>query len=125
MKRIKEKITKFEDLYVWQKAHALVIKIYKITKSFPDEEKYGLASQMQRAAVSVAANIAEGFKKRGKRDKINFYNISQGSLSELKYYLILVKDLGYYENSNEIKELADEIDKMLNGVIASVQILNT
>ncbi len=125
MKGIKEKITKFEDLYVWQKAHALVIKIYKITKSFPDEEKYGLASQMQRAAVSVAANIAEGFKKRGKRDKINFYNISQGSLSELKYYLILVKDLGYYENSNEIKELADEIDKMLNGVIASVQILNT
>lgn len=94
-----KKLEKFEDLKVWQKAHQLVLEIYKITKTFPQEERFVLVSQVKRAAVSIPANIAEGFKKRGKKDKSNFYNIAQGSLEELRYYLILSKDLGYIENN--------------------------
>lgn len=70
---------KFEDLIVWQKAHQFVLDVYQLTKSFPREELYGLSSQFRRAAVSIAANIAEGFKKRGRADKVRFMNIAQGS----------------------------------------------
>lgn len=89
----------FRDLIVWQKSHQLVIGIYTETKSFPSEEKFGLISQIRRAAVSVPANIAEGFVKRGIKDKSNYYNIAQGSLEEVKYYLILSKDLGYLKDN--------------------------
>ena len=85
----------FEDLIVWQKAHQLVLSVYRLTESFPAKEMYGLTSQFRRAAVSVPANIAEGFKKRGKPDKARFLNIAQGSLEECRYYLILVSDLNY------------------------------
>ena len=102
----------FKDLIVWQKAHALVLSIYKITKSFPNEELYGLTSQIRRSAVSIAANIAEGFKKRGKRDKAKFYNISEGSLEETKYYLLLVNDLEYADTS-DFEDLTNEIGKLL------------
>jgi four helix bundle protein len=77
-----EKITRFGDLAVWQKAHQLVLQVYRITRSFPAEERFGLSSQMRRTAVSVPANIAEGFKKRGVKDKLNFYNIAQGEEAE-------------------------------------------
>lgn len=90
----------FKDLIVWQKAHELVLEIYDYTKGFPKSELYGLTSQFRRAAVSVAANIAEGFKKRGKRDKARFMNISQGSLEECRYYIILAQDLGMANNPN-------------------------
>lgn len=83
----------FRDLVVWQKAHKLVLEIYSFAKGFPAEENYGLKSQMRRSAVSVAANIAEGFKKRGKADKIRYFNISEGSLEECRYYLVLSQDL--------------------------------
>ncbi|MFA5145055.1 MAG: four helix bundle protein [Candidatus Omnitrophota bacterium] len=118
------KIQSFEDLTVWQKSHALALEIYKITKHFPSEEKFGLVSQMRRASVSVAANIAEGFKRRGKRDKINFYNISQGSLTELDYYLILVKDLKYLDSDSvgKLKLVVDEVGKMLNGLISAIEL---
>lgn len=117
----KIRIQKFEDLKVWQKAHDLVLRIYKITKDFPNEEKFGLVSQMRRAAVSIAANIVEGFRKRGKRDKINFYNIAQSSSDELRYYIMLAKDLSYLkERTEEIQLLIDEVGKMLNGLIESV-----
>jgi four helix bundle protein len=79
----------FTNLLVWQKAHALVLHIYAHTSGFPKEEVYGLTSQFRRAAVSTAANIAEGYKKRGVLDKLRFYNIAQGSLEEVRYYLIL------------------------------------
>ena len=115
------KILSFEDLTVWQKSHQLALEIYKATKSFPPEEKFGLVSQMKRAAVSVPANIAEGFKRRGTRDKINFYNISQSSLNELQYYMILIKDLKYSEKIEKIKLLIEEIGKMLNGLIVSIE----
>lgn len=114
------KIKRFEDLLVWQKSHELAIKIYKITKDFPQEEKFGLVSQMRRAAVSVAANIVEGFRKRSKKDKVNFYNISQGSADELRYYVILAKDIGYLNNAIEVERDMDEVGKMLSGLVASM-----
>jgi four helix bundle protein len=79
----------FQDLIVWQKGHQFVLGVYRLSKSFPREELYGLTSQFRRAAISVPANIAEGFKKRGKPDKVRFMNIAEGSLEECRYYLIL------------------------------------
>ena len=76
----------FQDLIVWQKAHKFVLAVYKITKDFPKEEMYGLTSQFRRAALSIPANIAEGFNRRGKPDKCRFMNIAQGSLEECRYY---------------------------------------
>jgi len=115
------KIETFEDLVVWKRAHALVLEIYRITRDYPKDEKFSLVSQMRRAAVSVAANIAEGFKKRTLRDKSNFYNISQGSLEELRYYLILSADLGYLKPNEDLKVFTEEIGRMLNGLIKSMQ----
>jgi len=114
------KAKRFQDLEVWQRAHGLVLKIYEITRSYPPEEKFGLVPQMRRAAVSIPANIAEGFKKRGVKDKANFYNISQGSLEELKYYLILSKDLGYLIDISFLQEHAEQVAKMLHGLINSI-----
>ena len=115
------KAVRFEDLEVWKRAHELVLRIYKITKDFPNEEKFGLVSQMRRAAISIPANISEGFKKRGLRDKANFHNIAQGSLEELRYYLILSKDLGYCGNTNEFHELIEIIGRMLHRLIQSIR----
>ncbi len=120
-KPLKAKAKKFEDLEVWKKAHQLVLHVYKITKDFPAEEKFGLVSQMRRAAVSVPANIAEGFKKRTLRDKSNFYNIAQGSLEELRYYIILSKDLEYLTDNRDLLDMIEEIGKMLYGLIRSIQ----
>lgn len=114
-------IDSFKNLIVWQKSHELALEIYNITKSFPDDEKFGLISQMRRSAVSIPANIAEGFKRKSLKDKVNFYNISQGSLSELQYYLILTKDLKYINISENIQFLVDEVGKMLNGLITSIK----
>lgn len=88
---------KFEDVEIWKKSHAFVLKIYRLTENFPKHELFGLTSQLRRAAVSVPANFAEGFKKIGKPDKLRFYNIAQGSLEECRYYLILTQDLNYGE----------------------------
>jgi len=103
----------FKELIVWQKAHQFVLAVYQMTKSFPKEEIFGLTSQFRRAAVSIPANIAEGYRKRGKADKVRFFNISEGSLEECKYYLILTKDLGY-ARIDQGNELAEEVSKLLN-----------
>jgi len=115
------KAEKFEDLEVWRKAHKLVLEIYKITRGFPSEEKFGLVSQMRRSAVSIPANISEGFKKRTLKDKTNFYNIAQGSLEELRYYLILAKDLNYVTENQELLNSSDEIGRMLYSLVKSIQ----
>jgi four helix bundle protein len=94
----------FEDLLVWQKSHQLVLRVYKLTATYPKFELYALASQMRRAAVSVPANIAEAFKKRGKPDKARLMNIAQGSLEELRYYFLLSRDLGYVK-AVDVKQL--------------------
>jgi len=98
---------KFEDLCVWQKAHGLALEIYKLTADFPKTEAYGLASQARRAAVSVPANIAEGFRKRSRQDKTRYLNIAQGSLEESRYYLILARDLGYCDPIGAFTSIAD------------------
>jgi len=103
----------FQDLIVWQKAHRFVLDVYKMTDKFPQKEIYGLTSQFRRAAISIPANIAEGFRKRGKADKARFLNIADGSLQECKYYLILAKDLGYADVP-QLFSIIDEIGKMLN-----------
>jgi len=110
----------FEDLTVWRKSHELVLKVYETTSEFPREELFGLVAQMRRAAVSVPANIAEGFKKRGNKDKGNFYNIAQGSLEELRYYLVLARDLKYCEEITAVWHLSDEVARMLTALIRSV-----
>jgi four helix bundle protein len=102
----------FEDLVVWQKAHRFVLAIYDYTVPFPKQEMYGLVSQLRRAAVSIPANIAEGFKKRGRADKVRFMNIAQGSAEECRYYLILSTDLHYGE-CLELKMLLEEVTKLL------------
>jgi four helix bundle protein len=117
---MKTKIERFEDLDVWKKAHKLVLEIYRITKDFPIEERYCLVSQMPRSAVSIPANIAEGFKKRTLKDKSNFYNISQGSLEELRYYIILTSDLGYLRDSKVFESIFNDIGRMLYGLIKSL-----
>jgi four helix bundle protein len=109
----------FKDLFVWQKAHELVIEVYKMTKLFPNEEKFGLVSQMRRAAVSIPANIAEGFAKKSVKDKRNFYNIAQGSLEELKYYAILSEDLGYVKDDG-LMSGTEEVGKLLNRLLSSL-----
>ncbi len=119
-KTMKTKIERFEDLEVWKKAHKLAIETYNMTKQFPNEEKFGIVSQMRRSAVSVSANIAEGFKRRTPKDKSNFYNMSQSSLEELKYYFILSKDLGYLQSEKDLQNLIESIGKMLYGLIRSI-----
>jgi four helix bundle protein len=109
----------FHDLIVWQKAHQFVLSVYKTTKHFPKEEMYGLTSQLRRAAISIPANIAEGFKKRGKPDKCRFMNIAQGSLEECRYYLILSRDLGYVE-TNSLMSQIEETSKLLNAYSTSI-----
>ena len=104
----------FQDLIVWQKAHKFVISVYKATELFPKQETYGLAAQFRRAAVSIAANIAEGFRKTGKLDKYRYMNISQGSLEECRYYLILSRDLGYLDIQGMMSQL-EEVTKLLDG----------
>ncbi len=104
----------FTDLIVWQKAHQFVLEVYRVTKNFPKDETYGLTSQFRRASVSIPANIAEGFRKRGKNDKVRFLNISEGSLEECKYYLILSRDLNYTDNNKELINLAEEVSKLLD-----------
>ena len=109
----------FQDLIVWRKAHEFVMDIYKLTVNFPKTEVYGLTSQFRRAAVSIPANIAEGFKKKGKADKIRYYNIAQVSLEECRYYILLSKDLGYCDTS-ELSKKAEEISKLLEAYISSL-----
>ncbi|MEN7973612.1 MAG: four helix bundle protein [Verrucomicrobiota bacterium] len=110
----------FEDLVVWQKAHRFVLETYRLSKAFPRSEVYGLSSQFRRAAVSVAANIAEGFRKRGRADKVRFFNIAQGSLEECRYYLILTRDLEYGDTV-EAKGLLEEVSKLLEAYSKSIQ----
>jgi four helix bundle protein len=118
-----EKKTKsFEELDAWKKAHKFVIDVYKTTENFPKSEIFGLVSQFRRSAVSVAANIAEGYGKNGPKDKLRFYNISQGSIEECKYYIILSKDLGYINMDKYLilKQELDDSSKLLNSYCRAI-----
>ena len=108
----------FEEVELWKKAHAWVLAVYRVTGEFPKHELFGLTSQLRRAAVSVPANFAEGFKKRSHADKLRFYNIAQGSLEECRYYFILARDLSYGDPA-ALKSGAEEVSKMLDGYMRS------
>ena len=116
-----EKIVRFQQLRAWEEAHQLVLQVYRITGGYPGEEKFGLVSQMRRAAVSVPANIAEGFKRRGQKDKIHFYNIAQASLEELKYYFILSCDLTYLPDNSTLMAEAETVSRLLGKLISSIE----
>ena len=112
----------FTDLIVCQKAHKFVLETYKVTRDYPTEERFALCSQFQRAAISIPANIAEGYKRLSKADKLRFLNISQGSLEECRYYIILSRDLSYIniKTYNELIGHLEEISKLLNSYIKGV-----
>ncbi len=110
----------FEDVEIWKKSHTFVLSVYRWTENFPKHELFGLTSQLRRAAVSIPANFAEGFKKVGKADKLRFYNIAQGSLEECRYYLILAKDLNYGDAS-QLKLNLEEVSKMLNSYMQKIR----
>lgn len=107
----------FQGLLVWEKGHHFVLEIYKVTREFPLEEKFGLAGQMRRSAVSICANLAEGYKK-SRKDFLRFIKIAEGSLEETKYHLILSRDLVYCNEIqfNALFDRANEIGKMLHGL---------
>ena len=121
-----EKIKSFTDLIAWKKGHQLVIAIYKITNSFPKKEIFSLTNQMCRCAVSITSNIAEGFSRKGEKEKIQFYHMSLGSLTELQNQLLIARDVGYLP-SEEFVGLAEqtvEVSKLINGLIRSLKSRN-
>ncbi len=113
------KIEAFTDLIVWKEAHKLVIFIYKITVNFPKEELYSLVNQMRRAAASITANIAEGFGRQTYKEKIQFYYIAKGSLSELKNFLFIARDIGYLKEGefSDLYSQITSIEQLLQGLI--------
>ena len=117
------KIKSFTDLIAWQKGHELVLRVYLLTKQFPDIEKFGLLVQMRRSASSITANLAEGFGRRGLADKIRFYDIAIGSLYELQDQLLIAKDLKYF-NLKEYSisfDLSEDIQRLINALIRSIK----
>jgi len=110
----------FRDLILWQKAHGLVLFIYGLSHTFPKYELYGLTSQIRRAAVSVPANITEGFKKRTIAEKIRYLNISQSSLEECRYFFILIEDLRYAETKDALDKL-EEVSKILESYMKGIK----
>ena len=119
-----EGMTGFKQLKVWQKAYELVLEVYKLTRGFPKEEIYGLTSQLQRATVSVTANISEGYERRHRKEYIQFLYMAKGSLGELETYLCLAKDLGYISTDQYDSAEAVRVDtgKLLRGLIKSLSI---
>jgi four helix bundle protein len=110
----------FKEIVAWQKAHVFVLAVYQATEKFPKTEIYGLSSQFRRASVSIAANIAEGYKKKGKKDKLRFFNIAQGSLEECRYFILLSSDLNYINNQKELDDMIEESSKLLNAYCRSI-----
>lgn len=106
----------FKEVIAWQKAHEFVLQTYRVCASFPNYERFGLCSQFQRAAVSIAANIAEGYRRTSMQEKLRFLNISQGSVEECRYYILLAHDLNYIdENTYNIMNVSiEDASRMLN-----------
>src|SRR5438067_692650 len=116
------KIKSFTDLHAWQEGHKLVLIVYKITKQFPDDEKFGLSNQMRRCVVSITSNIAEGFSRRGKKEKAQFLYMALGSVTELQNQLLIARDLHYTSNI-EFQNAAEKtviVSKLANGLIKSL-----
>ena len=118
-----EKIRRFTDLIAWQRGHYLVITTYKTTDKFPQKEVYALTSQMRRCVVSITSNIAEGFSRQSLKEKIQFYYMALGSLTELQNQLLVAKDVGYLpkEEFNKLAKQTIEVNKLINGLIKSLK----
>ena len=116
-------ITSFTKLDAWKQGHVLVLMIYKIIGEFPSEEKFGLADQLRRAAVSITSNIAEGFSVKTIKDKRKFYRIALGSLTEIQNQILIAKDIGYIDQEEFIKiaEQSVTVHKLINALIKSTQ----
>ena len=112
----------FTNIVAWQKAHSFVLEVYKCCANFPDFEKFGLVSQFTRAAVSIPANIAEGYKRLSQNEKLRFMNYAQGSLEECRYYIILSRDLRYIGSDKYImmNDIIEEVSKLLNGYVKGI-----
>ena len=122
------KIRSFTDLKVWQEGHKLVVLIYKITDKFPAKETFSITDQMRRSSASVTANITEGFGRQGYKEKLQFYFVAQGSLTELKNFILIAKDVGYLNKKdfNDLAEQANNVHKLLQGFIQKTKtILNS
>lgn len=117
------KITTFTDLVAWQQAHQLSLHIYKISSMFPKKERFSLIDQMRRCSTSISSNIAEGFSRKTRYDKIWFYFISKGSLTELQNQLLIAKDVNYLseERFEELTNLTIQVHKLINGLIKSAR----
>lgn len=113
----------FKEVIAWKRAHAFVLLAYQASKLFPSTERFGLCSQFERAAVSIAANIAEGYKKDGIADKLRFLNIAQGSLEECRYYILLAYDLHYIDSEkyNELNTSIEEASRVLNAYYKGIK----
>ena len=114
-----DKAASFQDLAVWQRSHEFVLWAYRLTSGFPSHELYGLTSQLRRAAVSVPANIAEGFRRKGQADKARMLNIAQGSLEECRYYLLLAEEL-HYASTDDARRVLEHTSRLLNRYTAAV-----
>lgn len=110
----------FKNLVLWQKAHDLVLEVYRMTSNLPKTEKYGLTNQIQRSSVSVPANIVEGFGRISAKEKLRFLYIANGSLEETRYFLILIHDLNFYITDN-LQEKLSEVSKILNSYIKKLK----
>lgn len=115
------------DLIAWQQGHKLVLMVYKITKEFPKDEQFGLTSQMRRCAVSITSNIAEGFSRQSNKEKVRFYSIAHGSLTELQNQLLIATDIELINKDvfNDIAEVAVQTHKLISGLIKSSKYLNS
>lgn len=120
-------IKNFTDLIAWQQGHKLVLMVYKITKEFPKDEQFGLTSQMRRCAVSITSNIAEGFSKQSNKEKVRFYSIAHGSLTELQNQLLIATDIELINKDvfNDIAEVAVQTHKLISVLIKSSKYLNS
>ena len=119
MKPQQEKITSFSKLHCWQEGHKLVLLVFQITRVFPREQQFVLVSQMTRAAISITSNVAEGFSRGSFKEKLQFYYIAQGSLTELQNQLLISRDVGYISKIQFMK-LAEQsivVHKLLSGLI--------
>ncbi|MBO4730657.1 MAG: four helix bundle protein [Bacteroidaceae bacterium] len=112
----------YREVRAWQKAHDFVLAFYKTKPLFPDDEKFALIPQFQRAAISIAANIAEGYKKLSQADKLRFFNIAQGSLEECRYYITLAHDVGYYtdEITDSLNTKIEKLSTVLNAYCQAI-----
>jgi len=116
-------INKFTDLIAWKESHKLVLFVYELLRKFPRNEEYALSDQIRRCSVSISSNIAEGFSRQGKKEKLQFYHISKGSLTELENQMIIAKDVRYITDIDLVnfEKQSDFVGRLITGLIKSIR----